>query len=794
MTRRSARRAVFLPMLVAACLCAVRPTSTPAADGLAELGAATVPKDAAFLSSSLRLREQLQRFADSRAYAALRELPAVKRGLEAYEEQKSLPGNPLALASVFLELPENKQALELLADLVANDSFVYGEPSCTTLFELFRKLQETNQVVGILQMVGGESGGLGIELDGFELELDGDDDDEDDDDARLGPRRVPARPVRLLKDSAVAEFDADLTTSELGARLVTQTLVDNVESIVVPDVVWGFKASKPEIAKTQLARLEVLLKGFVQAVPDLGASLDRQQVSGADFVTFSITGESVPWDQFDLGRLSDVDDIDGFDKVLDRLRSLRLVVAIGVVGDRVILSIGDSVEHLRKLVGTKPAEGLLASDAFAPLAAVADRRLTGVSYVSEPMVRAASPSVAYLRRLAAMSGRLATIAGAAEAEEDVRTLLERIADDTEKRLPVPGTWMSYSLLGDGGYEGAVWDRSTNSPLDGDKPLSLLSHAGGSPIGALVVRAKSDPAQFDEIVSWVEAAQAIVAKHLSDEEGREYFGRLVKAFGPVVSKVAAVVRVKLLPSLADGQVGFVLDSKSRTERLHEELPASDVPLPLLEPAIVLGVSDPAVFKEGINDLFDLADELLATYREFAPGTVPDDYRIPDPESRKTDAGTIWSFRLSSSGLDDQVRPSIALGEEAAVLTLVPKQAERLLVKTPLETASKLAKFGQPLATGAALDHVGLLAAIEPWVTYGVRYAACLRRDGEVDPGTKLDADAEDATSRDALAQVKVVFKVLGCLRAAAAETTVEGEARVTRWRNLIEDLPAAEATP
>ena len=152
-------------------------------DSIAKLAAARVPKDAAFLSSSLRLREQAERFIGSRAFAALRGLPSVKRAMEAFEEQKSLPGNPLALVSVFLELPENQQAVEVLADLVSNDSFVYGEPSCVTLMDLFRKLQTANQVAGVVQMVGGRSRGDGL---GIELDIDlgnGDEEEDEDDDA-----------------------------------------------------------------------------------------------------------------------------------------------------------------------------------------------------------------------------------------------------------------------------------------------------------------------------------------------------------------------------------------------------------------------------------------------------------------------------------------------------------------------------------------------------------------------------------------------------------------------------------
>ncbi len=736
--------------------------SISADDSIATLAAARVPKDAVFLSSSLRLREQAERFLGSRAFAAIRGLPSVKRAIEAFEEQSSLPGNPLALASVFLELPENRQAVEVLADLVSNDSFVYGEPSCITLMELFRKLQTANQVAGVVRMVRGRSGGdgPGIELEDLEVGELGE-----------GTRR------------------RDAGADEIAGRLLMSTLVDNIEQIVVPDVVWGFKVGKKDAATTQLKRLEGVLKLAVTAVPGLAKSLDRQEVAGHEFVTFTVTGEMVPWDDLDVGRLAE--GFDDFEKVLDRLRSLRLVIAVGLVDDRVILSIGDSLDHLKKLAATEAADGLLATLPFRPLADVAGDKLTDISYLSEPLARVVNPSVDYLRQLASMSGRLAKSAGVPDAEEDVRKLLEKIAADVEKRLPVAGPRMSYALLGENGYAGAAWDWSKNIPLDGGKPLSLLEHAGGSPLAAAAIRAKNDPSQFDELASWIEGGRGIVEKSLKDEDRRE-FGRFVKTFGPLVSKLAEIVRAKFLPSLADGQVGFVLDAKSRVKRIHEDLPVAAEPLPLAEPAIVLGVSDPKAFQDGINDLFDLADELIDTVRRFSPNSVPEGYRIPDPERKKTEAGTIWSFAIPKSGLDEQIRPSIALGADAVAFTLVPAQAERLLAKKPLKMPVESGAFEKPLAVAAAFDSAGIVGAIEPWVTYGLRYASAWRRDGDLDADETLDAADEDASTKDILAQAKVVFDVLECFRGAAAETSVEKDARVTRWRNSIRDLPEAAA--
>jgi hypothetical protein len=176
-------------IVVAAVLAAVVPAAASAADlgRLADSGLAVVPADAAFLSASLRLREQYDRLVQSNAWAALRDLPGVKRALDSFEEQRSMPGSPVSMVDTFVELPENAQAVELLKDMVSRDTFVYGEPSCIAFVKLVQKLQQAQQMAGLLS--GPERAGL----DGFfELEEETVEDEPDGDEAGMARRRAHA--------------------------------------------------------------------------------------------------------------------------------------------------------------------------------------------------------------------------------------------------------------------------------------------------------------------------------------------------------------------------------------------------------------------------------------------------------------------------------------------------------------------------------------------------------------------------------------------------------------------------
>jgi hypothetical protein len=164
-------------------------------------------------------------------------------------------------------------------------------------------------------------------------------------------------------------------------------------------------------------------------------------------------------------------------------------------------------------------------------------------------------------------------------------------------------------------------------------------------------------------------------------------------------------------------------------------------------------------------------------------------VPAPETSKVDAGSIWTFALPNAGLDEQIRPAIGVGEKAAVFSLVPKQAGRLLVDTKLDTGSQLATFEEPLAGAAALDFAGVVDALRPWIVYLTRYGCVQQRDGRVDADEQLTAEDETADAKEALEHVAVVLEAAKCFRAATAETSSTDEATVTHWRNVIRDMPA-----
>ena len=726
-------------------------------------GVALVPHDAAFLSSSLRLRQQYDMLVGSNAYKAIMNLPAFKRALDSYDEQRSTPGSPFSTFESFLELPDNKAAAELLADMVATDTFVYGEPSCVSFWKLVRTVMEAQQRAG-----------LAAGREDMVVEEMPDDDAADDD----------------LKIEA---FAADVDTRR-GARVALETLADNLDLLVVPDVVWGFKTTKRDVAVAQLDRLETLAASLLEGDPDGATAVARRKIAGGEVLTFTVDGSRVPWADVERELAAAAGDDQRAEQVFDRLRDLDLVLAVGLVGDWVIVSLGDSADHLDKLaIPGSGRKGLLDLPVFAPLRADAGRPLTAVSYVSESFAEAvADPEAGLDSMVAALDGLETVEELPAEAVDDIRGLAKRAAGEYGRRLPQPGPWMGYSFLTDRGYEGYAWNWSRNQPFDGDRRLDLLEHVGGAPLAVLATRIKSDRAAFDAAVEIAAAAWQLGLRHgrpSMDDDERKSFDALAERLTPFAARLVTALREKVIASLADGQIALVLDAKGRAAKPQRRLPSSAEPLPIVEPGIVLPVADPKLFKDGLNDLFALADEFTEAVRELDPRAMPETYRIPEPDRAKSDGGSVWSWALANAGLDEQIRPAIGVGDEVVVLSLVPKQAGRMLAESGLETGTQLTKFDEPLAAAAAVDVAGLIDAARPWVVYLTRYGCVQQREGEVDPRRQLSADDETPEAKDALEHVAVILEALKSLRVAVAETSYREGALVTHWRNVIRDMPA-----
>ena len=235
---------------------------------------------------------------------------------------------------------------------------------------------------------------------------------------------------------------------------------------------------------------------------------------------------------------------------------------------------------------------------------------------------------------------------------------------------------------------------------------------------------------------------------------------------------------LLPALADGQAALVLDARLTSSQWFAKMPPTAKPLPLLEPALVLGVSDSGLLRKAFAEYRSIVNELIPKVHEVAPN-VPDN-QLPEPESRKAKAGTLYFYPLpAATGIDRQTAPTAGLSNRVAVLTISQKHAERLLATAPLKVeGGPLAELKKPRAMAFYLNWAAVIHGVTPWIEQGLHAAG-------IDPSEKVEVG--DESWKGILKQVPTVVQVLQVFRSYTSSTYFDGRVLVTHSETVIQDL-------
>jgi hypothetical protein len=337
--------------------------------------------------------------------------------------------------------------------------------------------------------------------------------------------------------------------------------------------------------------------------------------------------------------------------------------------------------------------------------------------------------------------------------------------------------MGLSFMTERGIESYQYDWTQHPDLDGSKPLGLLKHLDGNPLLAVAVRQKNSPQQYDFLAKWVKKAYVYVedlAKPHMEEEEREEFEKAMELVVPLAKRADKATREMLLPALADGQIAVVLDRKLESKQFINALPETEKPMPMVEPALLLGVSDKALLLKAFDEYVDVAREFLDKLREMEDAEIPDEVRIPEPQIETITGSQVYSFPLPVQwGVDEQIVPNGAFKKDVAVFSLSHDHSQRLLKKQSLEVGGVLIDTDRPLAMAFVFDFAGLIETTKPWINLAI------------------DKATEDQEAQGQIAavkyQVETVLSVLQALRTITAESYFEGDAFVTHTLTEVEDL-------
>lgn len=724
-------RLVRLTILAAALLAPVCLAGPARADGLDKLDTSLglIPEDAAFYASMLRNREQFDVVRKSNAWAKVQAMPVVQMGLAMYQTQLAVPGSGPAKLQAALENPEIRKIVDLAADMVGDEVFMYGDESCADFLELLQTIN-TAQSYGPLVMHAMHQAGATEGLD----------------------------------------------PSKFQAAAMLSALADDTDLIVVPNVVVGFKLKSTDLAKEQLIKLE-MFGNLLEVNEKTKGRFKKTKVGEHDYLVLSLDGGMVPWDQIPMDKYKEYEAEEGdAQEVIDRLKELELVLAVGVRGNYLLCSIGSSLECLENL---GKGDTLIVRDELKPLAKFADKRLTSIAYLSEDLCEQMNSSEKNIEELQGLAEKLLPLAKLSDQQnERIREDVAALAQDAKDLLPKPGARMSLSFLCDRGVESYQYCWGDPGWIDGSKPLGLLRHVGGNPILGVVTRMKFTVGDYDRLVKWVKTGYGYFEEFglpNMPESEREKAKKFLAAALPLFERLDKVNREMKLPALADGQFALVIDGKLTSKRFLACLPETEKPMPMIEPAVVRSVSDAKLLKQALGKYRTLINELIDAVRQIEGANVPADIQIPEPQTSEGPLGTIYSFTLPKEwGVDEKIAPTIGVSDDTAVLAISRDHVERLLKATPPAIGGVLKKSDRPLAAAAWFNWAALVTTATPWVDFAIEQAAVAKDLGE-------------EQQKPIAQQVHTGLEVIQVLRSITGETYLEDGALVSHTLTEIRDV-------
>ncbi|MBN1910553.1 MAG: hypothetical protein JW818_12485 [Pirellulales bacterium] len=686
-----------------------------------------VPADAAVYSSMLRNREQIEAILDSRAFAKIKDMPIIQFGLKKFETEAAKPGNPAAMAKMFMTNPQVQDLLAMLGDMFSDEVFVYADTDMTKSLDLVMKISSA---------------------------------------MRWGPMVVQLRGGGYGDEE---EIQAMLTMAVLG---------ENIDSLKVPGMVVGFKLKDTGRATLNLGKLEMIAGiGLVQ-VPELANALKRTKVAGHEYLVLTLAGDMVPWDKAPLDALRSIEPEPGLvDKLVEKIKKEKLVLAIGLRDNYLLCAIGSSTDVLARL-GQK--DSLATRPEFQPLAKYADERLVAVEYVSEKFLDVVQSTDRDIDEALAVLGEV--LPATPLSEDDQAQILKDVtglATEVKKALPPPGAMMSVGYLVDGGMESYLYNWSKRTDLDGSKPLSLLSHVGGSPLLALVGRQRKGTVEdYDRLISWLGVGYGYFEKfampQMSDRE-REEAKQAIELFRPVLKRLNNANRDLLIPAL-DGQIGLVIDGRMKSRQFLTNLPPTKEPMPMVEPALLLGLNDSDLMRKAVIEYWETFNDAVAVVGKINPeAKLP----IPEPEETKDKAGVIYALvPPPECPVDKQIAPNVGIANGVCVFSMSKAHSHRLMVSSPLAADGVLTDAQRPRAGAGVLEFANLLKTATPWIDMATK--AIVREN--------MPKEQAKAQLPAILDQVHTVLDVLSCMKTVTSETYLEDGVIVTHTRLEIRDLP------
>jgi len=557
-------------------------------------------------------------------------------------------------------------------------------------------------------------------------------------------------------------------------------VLDNRSGLKVPSLLMGYKLDKPEAA-------EAFLDKWLAAIGEIPyATLDKRTIATAEFNVVEWKGSSIPQDELSE-MMEDLRDegvsADKCQQLVEFLGSLRITIAVGVLDDYLMVSIGDGTPLLSKW-GQGPS--LAQSSELAPLRERLKPGLISVSYSSTQLQAVFLPRKEEFRELFEglshmipdeVETRTGVVSGLrTRLRKDVLELLDEIV------FPEPYSTLSFSFENKGIETYTYGPSPEQTSVDSSGPLTILGHRGTKPITFQASRASQNPGRYEFAKKWIVRAYGYFEDFMvpqMPEPVREDFENVMRVVHPFVSSLDETTRECLIPS-AGSQSLVVIDGQGALEQMPPGVPVElKRPMPIPRIGVALELKDATKFAEAMKRYYQAAETFLAGIREIEDIDLPPQIKLYPPETAEKDGGALYFYRIPID-LGNDVFPCALLAEKLLILSSSSDLADEMSKTVPMPTCP-ITSPDQAAGSVAVVDITALLRLLR-----GVSDSVFELLQEENPRGARGGPDATMITMIET--HVDAVLRSLGALRSYTSTTRVENGRVVEHSWFRVEDTP------
>jgi hypothetical protein len=574
------------------------------------------------------------------------------------------------------------------------------------------------------------------------------------------------RKFHLLSDPSISD--------EEKADLIYQWIDELGPDWKLPTLVLGGAISDNERALSKVDEVEGLLRFGLGARPELKEALKylkRIEDGRGSRLQWHLSLANLPWDSIPTNEIFDSESLDRLREVLfDK----NIVITVGILDDRFILSLSDDPDPLPAVALEK---SLFQHPHLRLVREHQNRSITGIRYVSDPLAQATF-DLNFRDFFSKFANSFVRPNTYEMPDSDYKEWLLTCLDEAgwvdsaiEAHVPAARGLTEVQFLTDDGWESYFHQRSADVVFDGSKPLRGLQFLGAEPLVVLNVRLANHPEYFAtarsivrRIKSRLDDLTEVDSDDLPDPRWKE-LADLVHSAWPTVTRATDLWQQQILPTM-DGEHVFVVHSGNVTsQQWHPKLPVSDIPLPIPEVSVLTGIRDREAWIRGIRSARDLTQQTLNDVS--ANATAP---QIPSPQRMDTNGLTTWGYPIPDDcPAPKSMMPRLIVGKEWSLITYSDSQARDMMASSEPSIGLSLYQSDQPAAKAAWIDLGGLARMETPWIDYALKQSKSALEDPTVitvfDTVFAINLQAEDIVN---------AWKCLEASGQMASWTTVQGD--------------------